>query len=125
MNMKRLLIIMAVLLAGITTITAQSNTEGVPFNVKPAKLDNYLSLRPHQRGKVETLCENFIQLQKEYRGQEQKMEQIIVENLSGMKKVLFKTQFEKYVALLKTTNKNNNVMDEASLINLVKQADEE
>jgi hypothetical protein len=122
--MTRLLIIMAVLLAGITTIAAQSDTGEVPFNVKPAKLGHYLSLRPYQTGKVETLSENFIQLQKEYRGQEQKMEQIIVENLSGMKKVLSKTQFEKYVALLKTTNKNNNVMDEASLANLVKQADE-
>jgi hypothetical protein len=124
MNMKRLMIVMAVLFVGITTIVAQSNAEEIPFNVKTSKLDRYLSLRPYQTEKVEVLNESFIQMQKENRGEEEKMKQVIAENLSGMKKVLSKVQFEKYVTLIMATNKNNNIMEEASLADLVKQVKE-
>ncbi|MDR1201059.1 MAG: hypothetical protein LBL58_05425 [Tannerellaceae bacterium] len=122
--MKRLMIVMAVLFVGITTIVAQSNAEEIPFNVKTSKLDRYLSLRPYQTEKVEVLNESFIQMQKENRGEEEKMKQVIAENLSGMKKVLSKVQFEKYVTLIMATNKNNNIMEEASLADLVKQVKE-
>ncbi|MDR3140710.1 MAG: hypothetical protein LBU37_03140 [Tannerellaceae bacterium] len=125
MNTKRLMIVMAVLFAGITTIVAQSNAEEeVPFNVNTSKLNRYLNLSSYQEGRVEALNESFIQMQRINRGEEQKIKQIIAENLAGMKKTLSKVQFDKYVALLKMTNKNNNIIDEASLADIVKQVDE-
>lgn len=123
--MKRLVIIMAVLFASITTIVAQSNTEEVPFNFEISRLNNYLKLKSYQLQKVKTLNESFIQMQEECEvkgsSREQKIQQILTENLSGMKEPLSKVQFEKYVALLKITNKNNSIIDEDLLANLVEQ----
>jgi hypothetical protein len=123
MNMKRLIIAMAVLFTGIATSVAQSNAEEIPFNVKLSKLEHYLALKPYQVGKVETLNETFIQMQRANKGEEQKMKQIVAENIAGMRKTLTKAQFDKYVALLTTTNKNNNIMDEASLAGIIEQTD--
>jgi hypothetical protein len=118
------MIVMAVLFAGITTIVAQSSAGEVPFNVNTSKLNRYLNLNSYQEGRVGALNESFIQMQRINRGEEQKMKQIIAENLAGMKKALSKAQFDKYVALLKMTNKNRNIMNEASLTDIVKQVDE-
>ncbi|MDR0749654.1 MAG: hypothetical protein LBF62_08795 [Tannerellaceae bacterium] len=123
MNTKRLIIVMAVLFASITTVVAQSNAGEVPFNVNTSKLNRYLNLNSYQEGRVEALNESFIQMQRINGGEEQKMKQILSENLSGMKKTLSKAQFDKYVTLLMMTNKNNNIIDEASLTAIVKQVD--
>jgi len=127
--MKRLIIVMIALIVNITLTTAQSNTEDVPFMAQFERLTTYLKLRASQKTKVKDLNENFIQMQKTCKvettsSQGQKMQQVLLDNLSGMREVLSDIQFEKYISLLNTTNKNKNIIDDNLFADLVKQAGE-
>jgi len=120
---------MIALIVNITLTSAQSNTEEVPFMAKFERLTTYLKLRASQKTKVKDLNENFIQMQKTCKAdptssQDQKMQQILFDNLSGMRNILSDIQFEKYISLLNTTNKNKNAIDENLFADLVKQVGE-
>ncbi|MDL2266284.1 hypothetical protein LJC57_05585 [Parabacteroides sp. OttesenSCG-928-G07] len=119
--MKRLMIVMAAILVSVTAVMAQSNTGDIPFNAEISQLDKYLKLNPTQRKKVRALNDSFVQSQKTGASQGQRMQQLLSENLSGMKDILSKSQFEKYVTLLTNTNKNKNIMNESSFTALVTQ----
>lgn len=122
--MKRLMIVMAAILVSVTATMAQSNSSEVPFNAELSGLVKYLKLNPGQKKKVKTLNESFVQMQETGKSQDQRMQQILVENLSGMKEILSKSQFEKYIVLLNSTNKNKNVINDASFTALVSQVKE-
>jgi hypothetical protein len=117
---------MTALIASATFVFAQSHSETVPFKAELNKLSNYLRLKSSQKDIVYDLNENFILKQRACDTDnpvgKQKMQQILIENLSEMKKVLTKLQFEKYIKLLDITNKNSNVIDEESFASLVEQA---
>ncbi|MDH6359091.1 hypothetical protein [Parabacteroides sp. PF5-9] len=119
--MKRLLLVIGALIISMTVCVAQSNTDDVPFKVELSQLESFLKLKPYQKKKVKVINESFIQQQKAASG-EQKMQQIIVENLSGMKDALTKDQFGKYMTLLTATNKNKKIMNESLFAEVLKQA---
>lgn len=123
--MKRLLMVMAALIACVTVTVAQSDE--VPFKVELSQLDSYLKLKPYQKKKVKVFTENFIEMQKTCEAKDasgKEIQKILADNLTEMKGTLSKAQFEKYIVLLNITNKNKNVMDENLFAELVKQVDD-
>ena len=112
--MKRLGLLVAALLMGVTT-TFASNKEKTPFAATTYQLCSYLDLTSEQAREVESINEYFKEMQesslrstrKEVK--EEKMQKAIYGNLKLMKSVLDAEQYRKYVALINVTNNNNRL----------------